>query len=146
MNSVDPILVDSEHAMVAFGADLAADLGDDCVMTLSGDLGSGKTTIARGVLRGLGFAGRVKSPTYTLVETYECAGKSIYHFDFYRIQDAEELELVGIAELLTKPVIRIIEWPNLGGPYVPAVDLAIAIKTHGDARRVWLQRRSVDTA
>ncbi len=131
--------------MLEFGADLASRLGDDCIVTLSGDLGSGKTTIARGVLRGLGFAGRVKSPTYTLVESYECNGKSIYHFDFYRIQDAEELELVGIPELLTQPVIRIIEWPSLGGSYVPTANIAIVIEASGDGRRIRLQGRGIES-
>ena len=130
--------------MLEFGADLAASLGNSCVMTLSGDLGSGKSTIARGVLRGLGFAGRVKSPTYTLVEMYEHAGKSIYHFDFYRIQDADELELAGIPELLTQPAIRIVEWPSLGGCHVPAADIAIAIEILDCGRRVRLQRGSLE--
>ena len=126
--------------MLDFGASLAPSLGASCLVTLSGDLGAGKTSVARGLLSGLGFTGRVKSPTYTLVEPYECAGKSIYHFDFYRIQDAQELEWVGIPELLTLPAIRIVEWPSLGAPYVPAADLAISIDIRGNGRLLRLQR------
>ncbi len=144
MNSTELVDIASEQAMLAFGADLAATLGSSCVVTLSGDLGSGKTTIARGVLRGLGFAGRVKSPTYTLVETYEHAGKSIYHFDFYRIQDADELELAGIPELLAQPAIRIVEWSSLGGSHVPTADIAVAIEILNSGRQVSMQRRSAE--
>ena len=122
--------------MLEFGVALASRLGDSCLVTLSGGLGAGKTSIARGMLRGLGFSGRVKSPTYTLVEPYECAGKCIYHFDFYRIRDAEELELVGIPELLTMSAIRIVEWPSLGGHHVPQADIEISIEMLADARRV----------
>ena len=129
-------LVVGEDAMVEFGKELAARLGNSCLVTLSGDLGTGKTTIARGVLRGLGHQGRVKSPTYTLVEPYECGDKSIYHFDFYRIQDPLELELVGIPELLTLSAIRLVEWPNLAGQFLPEADISIHLEVAGEGRLV----------
>ena len=122
--------------MVEFGKELAAELGSSGLITLSGDLGTGKTTIARGVLRGLGHQGRVKSPTYTLVETYVCGNKSIYHFDFYRIQDPLELELVGIPELLTLPAIRLVEWPDLAGQFLPEADISIHLEVAGEGRLV----------
>lgn len=122
--------------MVEFGRELARRLGNSCLITLSGDLGTGKTTIARGVLRGLGHQGRVKSPTYTLVEPYECGDKSIYHFDFYRIQDPLELELVGIPELLTLPAIRLVEWPSFAGQFLPRADIAVQIEVQGAGRLV----------
>ena len=122
--------------MVEFGKELAAGLGSSGLITLSGDLGTGKTTIARGVLRGLGHRGRVKSPTYTLVETYVCGNKSIYHFDFYRIQDPIELELVGIPELLTLPAIRLVEWPDLAGQFLPEADISIHLEVAGEGRLV----------
>ena len=122
--------------MVEFGKELAAGLGSSGLITLSGDLGTGKTTIARGVLRGLGHQGRVKSPTYTLVETYVCGDKSIYHFDFYRIQDPLELELVGIPELLTLPAIRLVEWPDLAGQFLPEADISIRLEVAGEGRLV----------
>ena len=133
-------LVVGEDAMVEFGKELAAQLGNSCLITLSGDLGTGKTTIARGVLRGLGHRGRVKSPTYTLVESYECGDKSIYHFDFYRIQDPFELELVGIPDLLTLPVIRLVEWPSLAAPLLPEADIAVHLEVAGAGRLVSIER------
>lgn len=128
MNWTDQRLVLGEQEMLNFGMEIAPKLGDSSLVTLSGDLGSGKTTLARGVLRGLGYEGSVKSPTYTLVESYECRQKSIYHFDFYRIQDPLELELVGIPELLTLHAIRLVEWPSLGGEYLPKADVCIGIE------------------
>ncbi len=125
--------------MIAFGRALAAELGNSCLITLSGDLGTGKTTVARGLLRGLGYEGRVKSPTYTLVEPYECGGKSIYHFDFYRIENPLELELVGIPELLTLPAIRLVEWPSFAGPYLPEADLQIQLEVAGEGRLVTIK-------
>lgn len=122
--------------MVEFGKQLAVRLGNSGVLTMSGDLGTGKTTIARGVLRALGHRGRVKSPTYTLVEPYECGDKSIYHFDFYRIQDPLELELVGIPELLTLPCIRLVEWPHLAGQFLPEADISVRIEVAGEGRLV----------
>ena len=128
--------------MIRLGMELAPRMGNSALVTLSGELGSGKTTLARGVLRGLGYKGRVKSPTYTLVETYECGRKSIYHFDFYRIQDPFELELVGISELLTNEAIRLVEWPRLGGGYVPNADLCIDIEAAGEGRLVRIETLS----
>ncbi len=132
----DELIITGEEHMLAFGRGLAAQVGDSCLLTLSGDLGVGKTTIARGLLRGLGYEGRVKSPTYTLVESCECAGKCIYHFDFYRIQDALELELAGIPELLALPAIKLVEWPSLAGHWLPVADIAIHIEVAGAGRRV----------
>ena len=128
-----------EQAMIRLGMELAARMGNSSLVTLSGELGSGKTTLARGVLRGLGYEGRVKSPTYTLVEIYECGQKSIYHFDFYRIQDPLELELVGIPELLTSDTIRLVEWPSLGGDHVPSADISIEIEASGEGRLVRIE-------
>lgn len=125
--------------MLDFGRELAAEIGDSCLITLSGDLGTGKTTIVRGVLRGLGHQGRVKSPTYTLVEPYECGDKSIYHFDFYRIENPLELELVGIPELLTLPVIRLVEWPSFAGQYLPEADMEIQLEVAGEGRLVTIK-------
>ncbi len=91
--------VADEAAMLAYGAALAKSLADDDLVFLEGELGSGKTTLARGILRGLGFTGHVKSPTYTLVEPYEFDSILVYHFDFYRIRDPEELEYIGFDDL-----------------------------------------------
>ena len=101
-----------EAAMLAYGAALAREFGPEDLVFLVGDLGAGKTTLARGILRGLGFAGHVKSPTYTLVEPYEFGSTRVYHFDFYRIKDREELEYIGLDDLLGERAIKLVEWPE----------------------------------
>src|ERR1700742_2364813 len=91
-----------------------------CVIFLHGDLGAGKTTLVRGLLRALGHAGRVPSPTYTLVEPYEIGPLSLKHLDLYRIADPEELEYLGVRELAGTVLI---EWPERGGHFLPEPDL-----------------------
>jgi tRNA threonylcarbamoyladenosine biosynthesis protein TsaE len=85
---------------------------------LRGDLGAGKTTLTRGLLRGLGFTGRVKSPTYTLVEPYKDSRISVYHFDFYRFTHAEEFLEAGLDEYFEGDGVRLVEWPDRA-PYLP---------------------------
>ena len=84
--------------MVQFGRTLAAQAQALNLITLQGDLGAGKTTLARALLRGLGYQGKVKSPTYALVESYSVSGRDIHHFDLYRISDPEELEYLGFSD------------------------------------------------
>ena len=112
----------SEAAMLELGATLAARLWDNARVLLEGELGMGKTTLARGVLRGLGFQGAVKSPTYTIVEPYEFSGKRVYHFDFYRIEDPRELEFIGLDELMELPDIKLMQWPQRAGDLLPPAD------------------------
>lgn len=95
MNSLTKILAD-EKATLAVGAALATVAGDSAVIYLAGDLGAGKTTFTRGFIRGLGFTGKVKSPTYTIVEPYDIYDQKLYHFDFYRLQGPQEVEFIGI--------------------------------------------------
>lgn len=139
------ILVGDE-AMRAFGERLGTLLEAPCVVFLQGDLGAGKTTLSQGILRGLGHSGRVKSPTYTLVEPYELGDRECYHFDLYRLGSPEELEFLGVRDLLGPRAIALIEWPQRGMPLLPPADLRIDIETidEGDARRLTLTGPWVD--
>jgi len=114
---------------------LAARLDADARVLLEGELGMGKTTLARGILIGLGFTGAVKSPTYTIVEPYEFSRKRVYHFDFYRIADPDELEFIGLDELVEEPGIKLMEWPQRAGPRLPRADLRIRITATGESGR-----------
>ena len=106
---------------------------------LHGDLGAGKTTLARGLLRALGVEGPVRSPTFTLVETYEVASLSVCHFDLYRLSDPRELEYVGLFELLDDASLCLFEWPRRGVPVLPDPDLEISLEFRGEGRRATLR-------
>ena len=127
-----------EQATLALGAELAGLLtakdgfASDAVVFLQGELGAGKTTLVRGILRALGFAGPVKSPTYTLLEPYE--DQSIYHFDLYRIGDARELDFIGIDEHMAARSIKLIEWPERACGRLPCPDLEVALHAEGEGR------------
>jgi len=119
-------------ATEAAGERLAAELRGGTVVTLSGDLGAGKTTFARGCLRSLGWRGLVKSPSYTLVEHYPLSSLYFYHFDFYRITDPNEWETAGLAECFREDAICMIEWPERLAGVLPAPDLALTFNYPAD--------------
>jgi len=126
--------------MVELGGGWAAGIGGGAVVFLDGDLGAGKTTLARGILRGLGYRGAVTSPTYTLVERYDAGARTVYHFDLYRLDGPAELEATGLRDWLDGAAIILIEWPERGGDALPAPDIRVDIR-YGDgdcARRVWV--------
>lgn len=103
------------------------------IVYLIGDLGAGKTTLTRYLLQHMGHQGSVKSPTYTLVEPYSIAGKDIFHFDLYRLNDPYELELMGIRDYLDTPnALFLFEWPSKGGDEIPQADLIINITKSED--------------
>jgi tRNA threonylcarbamoyladenosine biosynthesis protein TsaE len=130
--------ISDEAAMMALGGAIARAMEADhqAVIFLHGNLGAGKTTLVRGLLRSLGHTGPVKSPTYTLVETYEFPGWLIYHFDLYRLSDPEELEYIGIRDFWDKPNVALIEWPEQGAGFLPAPDLEVHIEYRGEGRGV----------
>jgi tRNA threonylcarbamoyladenosine biosynthesis protein TsaE len=121
-------------------ANALSDIRGPVVVTLGGELGAGKTTLARGLLQGLGIQGPVRSPTYTLIEPYESANRSIYHLDLYRVADPSEVEELGVRDLLQGDVLLLIEWAEKGASAVPAADLHVQISYEpGDqARKVAL--------
>ncbi|MEQ8858803.1 MAG: tRNA (adenosine(37)-N6)-threonylcarbamoyltransferase complex ATPase subunit type 1 TsaE [Pseudomonadales bacterium] len=131
-----------EAATVAFGARLAARLRPGMLVYLHGDLGAGKTTLARGILRALGHSGAVKSPTYTLLEPYELPSYLVYHFDFYRIVDPQELDFIGVDELLDSAAIKLVEWPERVAGQLPAADLVVRMRVAGEGRRIEMEFRA----
>ena len=123
-----------EEAMVAFGKQLAHITQGNGVIFLEGDLGAGKTTLSRGIIRGLGHVGAVKSPTFTLVEPYEIGEVRAFHFDLYRLVDPEELEYMGIRDYFDDDALCLIEWPDKGAGFLPKPDLTITISPHNAGR------------
>jgi len=130
------IPIPDDQSMRAFGQILGKMLPKSLVVYLRGELGAGKTTLVRGLLRGLGYSGAVKSPTYTLVEEYELAHRHIYHLDLYRLADPEELEFLGLRDWLEEEAVLIFEWPQMGRGVAPLADLDIEIRYDGTARNV----------
>jgi len=134
--------IPNEQAMLAFGAKLSAVCGNTAVIFLQGQLGAGKTTLTRGFLRGMGYAGHVKSPTYTLVESYQLAQGLLYHFDFYRLRDPQELEYIGIQDYFEANTICLIEWPEYGAGMLPLPDVSCDIELRAGGRLVTLTPHS----
>ncbi len=127
-----------EHATLDLGQRLAAALTPGMLVALRGPLGAGKTTLARGILRGLGFTGRVKSPTYTLVELYKVSRLDLYHFDFYRFNDPQELIESGLQEAFNETNVCIVEWPERAGNLLPQADIEISLAIEDEARSALL--------
>jgi len=127
-----------EARQESYGGFLAGLCPPPCTLYLQGDLGTGKTTLVRGFLRGLGYRGKVKSPTYTLLEPYELPQSVCYHFDLYRLADPEELEFLGVSDLLEDRAVLLVEWPERGGERLPPADLLIRLEHAGSARRLQL--------
>ena len=126
----------SEADTLALGAGIAGGLAPGMVVFLCGELGTGKTTLVRGILRGLGYTGRVKSPTFTLVEVYNISRLYLYHFDFYRFNSPKELGDAGFRELFNQEAVCLVEWPEKAGAELPAADLEISIRAVDTGRRV----------
>lgn len=131
----------NEQATLDFAAQVATVLCAPCLFYLQGDLGAGKTCFVRGVLQSLGHAGKVKSPTYTLMEPYEIGSQHFYHFDLYRLADPEELELLGARDVLADGVC-FFEWPDKGASWLPVADLVLTLTQQGSGRQAHLQAHS----
>jgi tRNA threonylcarbamoyladenosine biosynthesis protein TsaE len=129
-------IIDSEDAMQVKGKELGRRLIAPSIVYLSGNLGAGKTTLARGILRGLGYQGKVKSPTYTLIESYETTQGIIYHCDLYRLNDPEELEHIGFSDYLNETTILLIEWPEKAFNLLPPANFTINIQHHTQNSRL----------
>jgi tRNA threonylcarbamoyladenosine biosynthesis protein TsaE len=142
---VKSLLWSSEDHTRAFAEALAKQIQSagpelNASIQLRGDLGAGKTTLVRYLLKALGVEGRIKSPTYAVVESYTLSSAiNVWHFDFYRFNDPDEWEEAGFREIFASPGLKLVEWPEKAGLHLPAADLVLAIElTDADERRVTL--------
>jgi tRNA threonylcarbamoyladenosine biosynthesis protein TsaE len=129
-----------EQATLAEGARFANTLNAELTVYLHGNLGAGKTTLVRGLLYELGHHGKVKSPTYTLVEPYDVeinqSKVQVYHFDLYRFIDEEEWEAAGFRDYFNPHAICLIEWPEKAGNLIPQADIDVYIEVKGEGRTI----------
>ena len=130
------LVVSSPEEMELFAACCAGFMSNGFKLYLQGELGAGKTTFVRGLLRALDYRGVVKSPTYTLVEDYHAASRRIYHFDLYRLATPEELADIGYRDYFDGRSICLVEWPERGEECLPAPDLLVKIRIKQDSRIV----------
>lgn len=126
----------NENDMLNFAKNLADKIHVPSVVFLRGDLGAGKTTLTRGMLQAWGYSGKVKSPTFTLVETYELPNFTVNHFDLYRLKNPEELEAIGIRDYFTDNSICIIEWPEKAEGLLPKPNIDIEIIIQDEGREI----------
>jgi len=132
------LLWNSEADTQAFAARLADALqavGGDALIALHGDLGAGKTTLVRHLLRALGVSGRVKSPTYAVVESYALPAFAAWHLDFYRFNDPQEFEDAGLRDIFVSSGLKLVEWPDKADGHLPAADWQLHLSSAGDTRR-----------
>ena len=123
-----------EEGLVRVARAFAASLREGAVVHLDGELGAGKTTFVRALLVACGVAGRVRSPTYSLIESYALEGRAAHHLDLYRIADPGELEWLGLGDLADDRDLMLVEWPQRGGSALPTADLRVALDHAGEVR------------
>jgi tRNA threonylcarbamoyladenosine biosynthesis protein TsaE len=136
------VRLDNSEATQRLGERLAAGAKPGRVLFISGDLGAGKTTLVRGLLRALGHTGRAKSPTYALVEPYALSSLDLYHFDFYRFKHRSEWLNSGFREHFNPHSLCVVEWPEKAGDLLAPPDLHIKLEFDGEARRARLEAHS----
>jgi tRNA threonylcarbamoyladenosine biosynthesis protein TsaE len=136
------LTINSLAEMQEFSHNILTNLAKGSMVFLIGDLGAGKTAFVRSALRSIGYQGTVKSPTYTLLETYSFSQYKIAHFDLYRLADPEELEYMGFRDFLDGETICFVEWPSQGQGFLPAPDLTLELKVEGEKRHISLQAHS----
>ena len=139
-------VLDDAEATADMGVALARVLAEEPggVVFLEGDLGAGKTTLARGLLRAAGVRGPIRSPTYTLVEPYELPHRGLLHMDLYRLQHPEELEQLGLADQPPEHWLWLVEWPQRGVGFLPAADLRVQLQAHDRGRHGQLTLLTVE--
>lgn len=127
-------------ATTALGAALAQALGGaaGAIVYLQGDLGTGKTTLARGLLRALGVGGSIRSPTYTLMEPYRIGEREVLHLDLYRLSQPKELHNLGLDDYPPERTLWLVEWPERGSGILPPADLSIQLSREGEGRTAQL--------
>lgn len=143
MSNYFETILPSEEATLEIAGRLGRALGGGELVFLEGELGAGKTTFSRGILRARGHEGAVKSPTFTLVEPYDLGPSGeVFHFDLYRLGDPDELEYIGIDDYLDRCQLILVEWPERGASRLPASDLTIKLAVMDDARRLRIEANS----
>ena len=133
------IIVSTPCEMEAVGYELAGQISAPCTVHLKGDLGAGKTTLAKGMISGMGSQSRVVSPTYTLVEEYQTSKGEVHHLDLYRIKTAEEVESLGFRDRLAMGCIILIEWPERAEDLLPRPEWKIEIEYFENRRKVTIE-------
>jgi tRNA threonylcarbamoyladenosine biosynthesis protein TsaE len=131
-----------EQATLKLAGRLSSEIKGRGVIYLDGQLGTGKTTFSRGILRAMGYEGSVKSPTFTIVEPYDLEKGQVFHFDLYRLSDPEELEYLGIDDYLDGDQLCLIEWSERGLDFLPASDLVIRLAVEGKGRKIQIEGKS----
>lgn len=148
MTGSDAVSIQGEMAfpveadLEIFANNFASKLQVPLVIWLQGDLGAGKTTFARALLHALGYEGRVKSPTYGLLEQYQLASMQVLHMDLYRISDPGELEFLGLEDLLDDRTILLVEWPDRGGEWLPKPDFVFEFVYAAQGRDLYWKSRT----
>jgi tRNA threonylcarbamoyladenosine biosynthesis protein TsaE len=130
----------------ALGGALGTVGGGALVIGIEGELGAGKTTLVGGILAGVGIAGAIRSPTYTLIEPYEAAGLQLYHIDLYRLSGPREVEALGMRDLLDERAVLLIEWPSRGAGALPSADLSVSIEYQGPGEQSRLLRAHANSS